>query len=192
MKRKKNKDLICPCCKALVGRKHTTQVVKITKAGVPTELPPNARLATDAEIHQSLDAHDRWACDDCLNGGSAIPGTIARQRKVHPMYHSYHYLAYFDREIKACRDCGEPFSYAKEDQLFYYETLAKDRSAKAVRCIDCRRAINRHNKITRELGEMLENGELKRESDRETVIAHYHALGHPAKARYFEKRRPKK
>ncbi|MFT5997848.1 MAG: hypothetical protein ACI81P_000293 [Neolewinella sp.] len=137
-----------------------------------------------------LVSFDRWACDDCLQSGWAIPGNPGQQRQEHAMAHDPEYLAFWDVSQKACLDCEQPYIFTKEEQLFYYQTLGHSRSARAVRCLDCRRARREEHRPAREIGEMLENGELRSEAFRDQVIENYRLLGREDKARYFEKRRP--
>lgn len=106
------------------------------------------------------------------------------------MAHDPEYLAFRDVHRKACLDCQQPFVFTKEEQLFYYQTLGHSRDARAVRCRACRKALKEQHRPALELGRMLENGELKKEADRDRVIANYRTLGREDRARYFEKRRP--
>ncbi|MFK8163125.1 MAG: zinc-ribbon domain containing protein [Lewinella sp.] len=191
MRKKKNtSSVICPCCQAQRRRAEVAQAI----AGLPGV---NGLMIQVTKPEQNpedpllrLGSFDRWACDDCLQTKLALAGNPTLQRKEHPMAHDPEYLAFRDVPKKACQDCDQPFVFTKEEQLFYYQTLGHSRSARAVRCLDCRRARREEHRPARELGEMLENGELKSEDFRDRVIENYRLLGREDKARYFEKRRP--
>lgn len=182
--------IVCPCCKAEKGEKGLARAIAGLHQvnGLLIQVKDPSQDAKAPLLR--LASFDRWACDDCLQSGRAIPGNPGQQRKEHAMAHDPEYLAFRNLSKKACLDCGQSFVFTKEEQLFYYQTLGHSRSARAVRCLDCRRGRREEHRPARELGEMLENGELRSEAYRDRVIENYRLLGREDKARYFEKRRP--
>lgn len=189
-KKKKSSRIICPCCKIEKGKgglsRASTGLSQVN--GLLIQVTDQTQDTNDPLLR--LVSFDRWACDDCLQSGRAIPGNPSQQRQEHPMAHDPEYLAFRDVNKKACQDCNQAFVFTKEEQLFYYQTLGHSRSARAIRCLACRRARREEHRPARELGEMLENGELRSEAYRDQVIENYRLLGREDKARYFEKRRP--
>ncbi len=189
-KKKKPNRITCPCCGQEKGERNLSRARK--------GLPEINGLLVCAGQHQEaadpalvlLAGFDRWACDDCLNSGRAIAGEPRRQRQENIMAHEPEYLAFWDKSYRSCLDCGSAFVFSKEEQLFYYQQLGKSRLARAVRCLDCRRARRETFRPARELGEMLEDGALRSEEFRQRVVDNYRLLGREDKARYFEKRRP--
>lgn len=186
---KRKKELTCPCCRSTVTERDAGHALKSIHKVNGIFFPHDPQ---EKEIDLLMLRHyHRWACDDCLLSNKAIKADPDRQPTGSLMSHDTEYLAFWDSNWIDCRDCGEPFVFSKEDQLFYYQTLRKTREARAVRCQACRKALKEQRRPALELGQMLENGELKNEADRDRVIANYRSLGREDKARYFEKRRPK-
>ncbi len=186
---KRKKKITCPCCRSTVTERNIGQALRDIRKVSGIYIPYDSKQ-NNLEL-ALLNNYQRWACNDCLQTGKAIKADPDRQPNGSFMSHDTEYLAFWDSNWIDCRDCGESFVFSKEDQLFYYQTLGKVRDARAVRCLACRKALKEKHRPARELGEMLENGKLKQEADRDRVIANYRALGREDKARYFEKRRPK-
>lgn len=185
---KRKKELMCPCCRSTVRERDISRALESVRkaSGIIIRYDPNEKNLGLVMLR----GYQRWACDACLSSGKAIAGDPDQQPTGSLMSHDTEYLAFWDSDWIDCRDCGEPFVFSKEEQLFYYQTLGKSREARAVRCQACREALKEKHRPALELGKMLEDGELKDEADRDRVIANYRTLGKEDRARYFEKRRP--
>jgi hypothetical protein len=82
-----------------------------------------------------------WACDSCLSSEAALIADYKKQEFLDwPPY-----LAYVDQSL-TCRTCGSKFTFSKEEQLYWYETLGFWVQSRAVNCKSCRKAL-RESKI---------------------------------------------
>jgi hypothetical protein len=133
----------------------------------------------------SLRPDVQWACEQCLDSGTAVVATRCKQR-----YCDYPpYLAYFDRK-RQCVDCKREFTFAATEQRHWYETLRFWVQAKCVRCPACRAEDRRRAAAERDLATAV-RGVATNEPQGLVRIAELHAiLGNIASAlEYFRRAR---
>lgn len=126
----------CPCCG---HKKHAHEANHLRQAVQHyLELDPGlGQFIYNGNLNYAMDSHasctQGWACDDCLDSGKAIIGTIECQR--YGLY-SPHW-AYYDQN-KTCRTCDNTFTFSKEEQHHWYEELQFWVMSDATNCIRCR------------------------------------------------------
>ena len=126
----------CPCCGSNVVL--TQQVVLKSWIVTGEVVPAIAQLAAGGEYFEHHCNQSRlrlyWACNACIRASRALRTDPEKQKwcDCEP------YLAYFD-EKRSCVDCGASFTFTKETQKHWYETLQFWVWSRPIRCEECNR-----------------------------------------------------
>lgn len=127
----------------------------------------------------------RWACDACLQSGRALLGHPDRQRYAfNPVDVNAPYLAYADRHYN-CDRCREDFTFTKEEQQYWYESLGFVVMSYPKQCAPCRKILREGRSLNTELSHLLADGEPKEETTIRRVIEIYTLMEKPDRVVYF-------
>ena len=128
---------VCPCCGTEVPLADQ-KVLKSWSLHGTAVVPAIARLAAFGKYYEGHCGQERlalyWACNSCIWRRRASAANPRKQRWLD----CEPYLAYFD-EQRECRDCGEPFTFTKEEQRHWYEVLQFWVWSRPIRCKGCNR-----------------------------------------------------
>lgn len=129
----------CPVCADEISEQNS-KVVRATISNLAEDNPRWFDFFYGGSEERALEALTqascRWACDSCLSSGAAIVGDYKKQEFLDwPPY-----LAYVDRSL-TCRSCGCKFTFGKEEQVYWYETLGFWVQSSAVNCKSCRKSL---------------------------------------------------
>ena len=125
-----------------------------------------------------------WACDSCLSSGAAITADYKHQDFCDwPPY-----LAYVDESL-ICRTCGSEFTFSKEEQLYWYETLVFLVQSRAVNCKGCRKSLREsktaYAKAQKEADSLKETIDLKNTDQVSKLISLYERTGSHKKVAFY-------
>jgi hypothetical protein len=135
----KEDELTCPCCKQ--SRRffeYQTFAYQLNR-----EAPSKTYIASKGAILGNvfwIEAKKKqvdWACDNCLQAGSALRGLVTKQLFCDFPPH----FAYYDK-VKACKACSTEFVFTKSEQQYWYEQLGFWVQTERIYC-DCFRDIKK-------------------------------------------------
>lgn len=174
----------CLCCRQERG--------KSTLTGIAGLLPfegffsfPKDDLDTFIDIISHFPFY-QWACDVCLENGSALLGDPKKQFYIfgHPMDMATPHLAYFDLQF-TCETCRKSFVFSKEEQRYWYEELSFIVFSKPKSCRECRTALRKSKQLNTELSDLLAHG-IPEEKDRLLrIVEIYTIMGKEEKAKRY-------
>jgi hypothetical protein len=127
---RKQKLLTCPCCGQVrrSSEHHCFTNTNLDKYFIDSEGNKIEHIYWCDAKKYSLN----WACDECLQNGRAVKANPNKQ-----LFCDFQpYFAYFDKLI-VCRDCGVKFTFNKEEQRHWYETIGFWVQSVRVRCKEC-------------------------------------------------------
>ncbi len=180
MKKKQKHIARCPCCKIVVDEQKLQRTIgrKINYGSLEYKLSWNDLL--DRETTQRS-----WVCDDCLDSRKAIIGDVRKQLYLDYLPH----FAYFDQD-KTCQNCGDNYTFTKEEQQHWYEILQFWVQAESVNCKKCYQL----RKLNTELSNILKDKSKMSLTDYNRVIEIYTLMAKMEKVKEFEalKRKLKK
>jgi len=153
-KRKKSKllekELICSCCR---GKVHKSEVDGMLSLQVSYWSSNKSKVDLEflSQYKQPLfnDEHFQWACDGCLRLKKAIKGNPTKQTYCDFKPH----LAYYDQKF-TCDSCEAEFTFTKEEQKFWYETLGFWVQSKPKHCKECRKEKRKEKAYQKRINEL--------------------------------------
>lgn len=178
--------LICPCCRRQVDHRRMRQTFALFPFDGMMIAPELNAPETFVEVLRRYPGMYQWACDDCLNGGRALRATPRRQFYTfkYPWDTAQPYFAYFDQN-RTCTDCGQDFTFTKEEQRHWYEELQFVVYSVPNQCPACRKERRQARNLNRELSELLREGVPDEIAPLQRIAAIYAAMGKPEKEKAY-------
>lgn len=175
-----SKTIQCPCCQQQKEGKNYQRVLSLFPFQGAMRDINSEQYYVDNRLYQ-------WACDRCLKQGKAILGNPKKQYHTFssPVDTASPYLAYFDQN-RHCTQCGVKFTFSKEEQLYWYETLRFVVYSQPKQCPLCRKNIREIKALNKELSMLLQGGTPKTMSDLERIATIYSLMGNEQKAKKYQ------
>lgn len=177
----------CPCCRRQVDRRRLRQTFGLFPFDGMMSTGAMDRETTFVEIRRRYPEMYQWACDDCLNGRLALRADPRKQNYTfrYPWDVAHPYFAYFDK-TRTCTDCGEDFTFTKEEQRHWYEELQFVVFSVPNQCMTCRKERRHARNLNRELSDLLRDGVPDRIDQLQRIAELYAAMGKPEKQKAYQ------
>lgn len=131
MKKNQNQFVKCKCCHILKDKNDVLICLTVLKNTDFIKVYGN-----DFDLYNYLfSSNFEWACDSCLKNKKAL---IANPSQQNDGYNSH--LAYYDISLN-CKNCGNEFTFTKEEKKLWYEELKFFRESTPLNCLKCRKEI---------------------------------------------------
>lgn len=178
----------CPCCKSKVKPK---QLKKLHEQ-LPFE--GMVRIAGKSGVESLVKGIGLdWACDDCLASKKAILGDPKKQfyQFKNPWDSASPFLAYWDRNY-TCQTCRSKFTFSKEEQKHWFESLRFVVFSKPKNCRSCQKEKRANEGLNTRLSNLLKEG-LPEEKEKLLEVAKiYQEMGKEDRFKYYRKLAEKK
>lgn len=177
----------CPCCRQKIGRGQLKRLSTLLPFDGMMMIRGKDHVGSFMKVVTYSSILYQWACDDCLDSKKAILANPRKQYHTfnHPMDAASPYLAYFDKRF-TCEQCGEPATFSKEEQQYWYEQLRFVVFSRPKFCQACRKEIRAQKALNTELSELLkEEATLSDKVKLLRVAEIYMEMDKPEKAKYY-------